>query len=190
MVLKGNPNPKNDWAQVKSKRGGKGNANGKYSYTIAHWAATEARFRRHLKKIKDTEGLEPLEDLILRLTQDDITHRRFLIEGHHAYVPDFGSFIEVEDDGGKVRTLACSRQLVLFCVERRRAWRMLQSRAGVKNIDYAAQRTMLARVKSGDLAQVEFVARTRAIFDEELKALAPAKPKRSGPGVKEEVAAK
>ena len=104
-------------------------------------------------------------------------------------MPDFGTFIEVEDDEGQVRSLACSRQLVLFCVERRRAWRMLQSRAGVRNLEYVAQRAMLARLNSGELAQVEFLARTRAIFEEELERLAEPQSERSRPSAREEVTA-
>jgi pyruvate-ferredoxin/flavodoxin oxidoreductase len=30
--------------------------------------------------------------------------------------------------------------MVLFCVERRKAWRLLQSKAGIENRDYKAQR--------------------------------------------------
>ena len=37
-------------------------------------------------------------------------------------------------------TASLSRQLVLFCVERRKAWRMLQSKAGIENREYKAQR--------------------------------------------------
>ena len=33
-------------------------------------------------------------------------------------------------------TPTVSRQMVLFAVERRKAWRMLQSKAGVVNKDY------------------------------------------------------
>lgn len=139
LSLKGNPDLKRDWAQVKSKAG-----RGKYAYTIAHWAATEARFRRHMKPAKPDQDLVPLEDVLARITQDDVIHRRFLDPEHRAYVPDFGVSIEVEDDAGKVKRLAISRQMVLFCVERRRAWRMLQSRAGLENEDYAAQKALLA----------------------------------------------
>jgi pyruvate-ferredoxin/flavodoxin oxidoreductase len=44
-----------------------------------------------------------------------------------------------------------SRQLVMFCVERRKAWRMLQSKAGIVNKEYAAQRDLLAEVDAGKL---------------------------------------
>ncbi len=44
---------------------------------------------------------------------------------------------------------ALSRQLVLFCVERRKAWRMLQSKAGIENREYKAQRSLLADVDAG-----------------------------------------
>jgi pyruvate-ferredoxin/flavodoxin oxidoreductase len=47
--------------------------------------------------------------------------------------------------------MALSRQLVLFCVERRKAWRMLQSKAGVVNKEYVAQKAILADVDAGKL---------------------------------------
>jgi hypothetical protein len=39
----------------------------------------------------------------------------------------------------------------MFCVERRKAWRMLQSKAGIVNKEYAAQRDLLAEVDAGKL---------------------------------------
>jgi hypothetical protein len=42
---------------------------------------------------------------------------------------------QTEDTGGKMKYFAVSRQMVLFAVERRKAWRMLQSKAGVVNKD-------------------------------------------------------
>jgi pyruvate-ferredoxin/flavodoxin oxidoreductase len=45
---------------------------------------------------------------------------------------------------------AVSRQMVLFAVERRKAWRMLQSKAGVVNKDYLAQKAFLAKIDKGD----------------------------------------
>jgi hypothetical protein len=42
--------------------------------------------------------------------------------------------------------------MVLFCVERRKAWRLLQSRAGVHNQDYQAQRALLKRVDAGEIS--------------------------------------
>lgn len=37
----------------------------------------------------------------------------------------------------------------LFAVERRKAWRMLQSKAGVANKDYQAQKSLLAKFDKG-----------------------------------------
>jgi pyruvate-ferredoxin/flavodoxin oxidoreductase len=166
--LKGNPNIKNDWAQVKSKARGE-----KYTYTIAHWAATEARFRRHFKPAKDTAGTATLEDLLLRVTQHDVIQRNVLNKEHHAYVPEFNTLVTV-DRGGKTVQLLCSRQMVLFCVERRRAWRMLQSRAGIANEDYRAQRDLLERLKSDDITQENLVSDTRTLFNECLTGPLPA----------------
>jgi pyruvate-ferredoxin/flavodoxin oxidoreductase len=40
--------------------------------------------------------------------------------------------------------------MVLFCVERRKAWRMMQSRAGVVNTDYPAQKAVRAALAEGE----------------------------------------
>ena len=45
--------------------------------------------------------------------------------------------------------------MVLFCVERRRAWRMLQSRAGLDNPDYRAQRAVIAKLEAGEITRDE-----------------------------------
>jgi pyruvate-ferredoxin/flavodoxin oxidoreductase len=166
LDLQGNPQPTRDWAHIKSKATGL-----RYQYTSAHWAVTEARFRRHFKKVQDTEGLVFLEELLLRVTQDDIVHRRVLDPTHHSHVPDFGSYIEVEDPSGELKTLSVSRQMVLFCVERRRSWRLLQSRAGLENADYKSQRAIHAVLSDKKTDATELCERLNGLFDEELKEL-------------------
>jgi len=168
LDLKGNPTLTRDWAEIKSKSGRT------YDYTTAHWAATEARFRRHFKRVKDTEGLIPLDEILLRVTQDDITQRHVLDPDHFAFVPRYGVYVELEDEQGKVSVRSLSRKLVLFCVERRRSWRLLQSRAGIENPDYKAQRAVRAIVDGGELD-----GRTvRDLFTEELERLLPARKKK------------
>ncbi len=49
------------------------------------------------------------------------------------------------EKGDKMVPLGISRQMVLFVTERRKNWRMLQSRAGVENKDYEAQKAHLGR---------------------------------------------
>jgi pyruvate-ferredoxin/flavodoxin oxidoreductase len=56
----------------------------------------------------------------------------------------------------------------MFCVERRKAWRMLQSKAGVVNKEYAAQRAILAEVDSGRLPLNEFLAHGHELLKERL----------------------
>src|SRR5439155_1738640 len=99
--------------------------------TVAHWCATEARFRNHLKKIKpeDAAKLIPLENMLVRITQQDVVYRRYLVPAHRSYVPDFGVYIKVQGTNGAVEYRSLSRQLVLVWVERRKHWRMLQSKA-------------------------------------------------------------
>ncbi len=156
LDLKGNPSLQSDWLEAEFKPTGE-----KYRYTVAHWAATESRFRVHFKKVKPEQAAElvPLEHMMLRITQDDIVHRRHLLVEHRAFVPDFGVFIKIPGEQGKMEFRSLSRQMVVFCVERRKAWRMLQSRAGVVNPDYAAQRALLGRVDRGEITKDELLAR-------------------------------
>ena len=155
LDLNGNPAKDRDWYETKLKATGES-----YRYTVAHWCATEARFRNHLKKVKpeEAEALIPLERMLVRLTQNDVVYRRHLDPTHRAHVPDFGVAIKVQI-GEKVEHRALSRQLVLFCVERRKAWRLLQSKAGIENQEYKAQRTVLADVDAGRLSRDELLLR-------------------------------
>jgi hypothetical protein len=66
---------------------------------------------------------------------------------------------------------AVSRQMVLFAVERRKAWRMLQSKAGVVNKDYQAQKALPAKLEKGELQLADVQAKTRELFDAELAKL-------------------
>jgi pyruvate-ferredoxin/flavodoxin oxidoreductase len=155
LDLKGNPSIEMDWYETKIKATGE-----PLRYTVAHWCATEARFRNHLKKITkdDAEKLIPLDNMLVRITQQDVVYRHCLQPDHRAYVPDFGVFITVQGSKGEAEYRAISRQLVLFCVERRKAWRMLQSKAGIENKEYGAQRSLLADVDAGRIPKAELFA--------------------------------
>ena len=76
----------------------------------------------------------------------------------------------------RTKHLLASRQVVLFCIERRRAWRMLQSKAGITNPDYLAQRATLKRwdeehPEGGLIDHAEL----RSSFEEALLELLPKK---------------
>jgi pyruvate-ferredoxin/flavodoxin oxidoreductase len=58
--------------------------------------------------------------------------------------------------------------LSVFIVERRKAWRMLQSKAGVVNKDYLAQKAVLAKLDKGELRLDELQAKTRELFEAEV----------------------
>jgi pyruvate-ferredoxin/flavodoxin oxidoreductase len=166
LDVKGNPSMESDWYEAKFKA-----TNEVYRYTVAHWCATEARFRNHLKKIKkeDAEKLIPLENMLVRITQQDVVYRRYLVPDHRSFVPDFGVYIKVQ--GAKdIEYRSLSRQLVLFCVERRKAWRMLQSKAGIENREYKAQRSILADVDAGKISKDELFARAEELMRERVKA--------------------
>ncbi len=178
LDIKGNPSPDLDWYETKDKKTGE-----THRYTVAHWATTEARFRNHLHKIKpeQAETLIPLDNMLVRITQQDVVYRYYLNPEHRSYIPDFGVYISIEEGGttsfeggkivhvgGKTTYYAISRQLVLFCVERRKAWRMLQSKAGIVNKEYAAQKALLADLDSGKLPRDEFFAHAHELLAEKL----------------------
>lgn len=166
LDLKGNPSIELDWYETKFK----GN-NEPYRYTVAHWCATEARFRNHLKKISAEEAakLISLENMLVCITQQDVVYRRYLHAEHRSYVPDFGVFIKMPGATGEIEYRSLSRQLVLFCVERRKAWRMLQSKAGIRNKEYLAQRSILADFDAGKLLQEELFGRGDQLLKERAK---------------------
>jgi pyruvate-ferredoxin/flavodoxin oxidoreductase len=178
LDVKGNPSIDMDWYETKFK-----STNEPYRYTVAHWCATEARFRNHLKKVKPEEAakLIPLENMLIRITQQDVVYRRYLVSSHRSYVPDFGVYIKVQGASGGVEYRAHSRQLVLFCVERRKAWRMLQSKAGIENREYKAQRALLAEVDANKIPLETFFAHAELMLKERLTATAGASHKPAAP---------
>ena len=162
--LKGNPSPDRDWWRTKYATDG-----AEYNFTVAHWAITEGRFRKHVKAIKEEEAgrLTLLDDQLHLITQDDVIHRRVFETAHRSFVTNFGCFIKAEEHG-KVRFYAVSRQMVLFAVERRKAWRMLQSKAGVANKDYLAQKSLLAKIDKGEIPLADARVRIRELIAAEL----------------------
>ena len=155
LDVRGNPAHDRDWWEKTNKASGE-----KFKFTVAHYAATEARFRQHMRRMDEAKAasLVPLDHLLVLVTQDDVVNRRVLDATHRSFVPDFGAFIRAEDDEGQLRAYALSRQLVLLCVERRKAWRLLQSKAGVENLEYRAQRALLARLDKGEVTRDEVLA--------------------------------
>ncbi|HEX4283460.1 MAG TPA: 2-oxoacid:acceptor oxidoreductase family protein [Terracidiphilus sp.] len=170
LDVKGNPAPDLDWYETKIKSTGE-----TMRYTVAHWCTTEARFRNHLKKIKpeQAEKLISLDNMLVRITQQDVVYRRYLDPSHRAYIPDFGVYIKFEDNG-KVEYRTISRQLVMFCVERRKAWRMLQSKAGIVNKEYLAQKAVLADVEAGKITREDLFTRGHDLVRERLTSATPA----------------
>ena len=172
LDVKGNPAPDMDWYSTKDKETGEVSR-----YTVAHWCTTEARFRNHLKKVKPDAiaNLTTLDNMLVRITQQDSVYRRYLDPKHRSFIPDFGVYIKLKGEDGKVSYMALSRQLVLFCVERRKAWRMLQSKAGIVNKEYLAQKAVLADVDAGKISVEDLLTRGDVLAQEKLAALTPAK---------------
>jgi pyruvate-ferredoxin/flavodoxin oxidoreductase len=125
-----------------------------------------------VKSIKEEEAREMIhfDDMLVFITQDDVVHRRVFNQGHRSCVPNFGVYIKAEMNG-KLKYYAVSRQMVLFAVERRKAWRMLQSKAGVVNKDYLAQKALLKKIDGGQLPLADAQSKTRELFDTELAAI-------------------
>ena len=155
LDIKSNQSFKTDWATKMAPV-----TKQKYTFTVAHWAFTEARFRFHHKVIKpeQAEGMIRLEDKIKLITMDDIIHRRHTDKNHRSYIENFGVYTVDYDDDGKEIYRALSTQMVLFVVERRKAWRLLQSRAGVQNQDYLDQRELLVKIDKGELSAEDALA--------------------------------
>jgi pyruvate-ferredoxin/flavodoxin oxidoreductase len=110
--------------------------------------------------------------MLVRITQQDVVYRYYVKPGHRAYIPDFGVYITY-DEGGKTEYRALSRQLVMFCVERRKAWRMLQSKAGIVNKEYLAQKAILADVDAGKLPLEELFTRGHELVRERIAGPVP-----------------
>lgn len=169
IEVKGNPNHDRDWWETTLKSSGE-----KVRYTVAHYAVTEARFRQHVRKVDEAKasGMLALDDVLVLLTQDDVVKRRVLDPKSHAFVPDFGVVIKAEDGEGRPGYYALSRQMVLLCVERRKAWRLLQGKAGVDNREYRAQRALLARLAKGEISRDDLVKGGAMLLREETAKLA------------------
>jgi len=166
LDLGGNPSVNRDWYHKTSKLTGR-----QFPYNVVHWVVTEARFRRHSRPAKSIEGLIELDDMLCLITQDDVVQRHVFDETHHSFVPDFGVYTEIENEAGDVSAVVLSRQMVLFCVERRRSWRMLQSRAGVTNVDYEAQKVVIAALRANEHDGLDRVAFATELRDRELATL-------------------
>ncbi len=165
--LKGNPTMDRDWWRTKFASNGE-----EYNFSVAHWALTEGRFRKHVKSIKEEEAakLVALDDMLLFITQDDVIHRRVFDANHRSFAPNFGCYIKSEQNG-KIKFYSVSRQMVLFAVERRKAWRMLQSKAGVINKDYLAQKRFIAKLDKGEVPLIDAKARANELITAELAAV-------------------
>jgi len=168
--VRGNPAHDRDWWEKTVKATGE-----RIKYTVAHYAATEARFRQHLRRVDEGRAatMVPLDNILALVTQDDVVNRRVFDPVDRAFVPDFAVTIRAEDDDGAVRPYALSRQLVLLCVERRKAWRLLQSKAGVDNLEYRAQRALRNRLDQGELTRADLLARGAALLTDEVARLKP-----------------
>ncbi|HNV86622.1 MAG TPA: 2-oxoacid:acceptor oxidoreductase family protein [Candidatus Omnitrophota bacterium] len=165
MNIKGNPAIGRDWLVKANPTTGEN-----YFYTVAHWAVTENRFRNHIRrKVPDNyrEIAVFLDDLLYRITQQDVVYRRVFNPEEISYIPPFDVYSYAEMPDGSVKPFLMSRQMVLFCVERRKNWRILQSRAGVLNEDYEAQKKVLGKFAKGEVSREDVFKKIRALIEAE-----------------------
>ncbi len=159
LNIKTNPSYDKDW-HFKTLANGE-----KINYTVIQWAVTEARFRNHFKKAPTDyeKTCVNLDDLLWRVTQQDVVYRRVFHHDHRAYVPKFGTYTFMEDGKGGVVPIIISRQLVLFAIERRHNWRRLQSLANITNLDYETQKLLLEKFEKGEISQPDFMSKTNEL---------------------------
>jgi hypothetical protein len=119
--------------------------------------------------------------MLVRITQQDVVYRRYLHPENRSYVPDFGVYIKVQGSNGEVEYRTLSRQLVLFCVERRKSWRMLQSKSGIENKEYKAQRSILADVDAGKISHGDLFARAEELMKERMPSAPEQAPRPPAP---------
>jgi len=165
--IKGNPNIGRDWFIKTNRETGE-----PYFYTVAHWAATENRFRNHIRRKVPENYKETalfLDDVLCRITQQDAVYRRVFDSDHLSYVPPFNVYSYLEAADGTAKPFLMSRQMVLFCVERRKNWRLLQSRAGILNEDYEAQKKVFAKIAKGEIPREDFLKKPREWVEAEKK---------------------
>ncbi len=101
------------------------------------------------------------------VTQDDEINRRVFDPSHRSFIPNFGCYIKVEAKA-EFTYYAVTRQMVLFAVERRKSWRMLQSKAGIVSKDYLAQRAFVAKLDKGEITLTDAKSRVRELIAVEL----------------------
>jgi len=100
------------------------------------------------------------------VTQNDVVTRKVFDENEMAYVPDYKVYFNAEQADGSLKPMVMSRLLVLWCIERRKNWRKLQSRAGVINEDYVLQRTLLEKYAKGEITREQILGNTSQLVEE------------------------
>ena len=159
-----------DWWRTKFKDSGE-----EYSFTVAHWAITEGRFRKHVKAVKEEEEAREMilmDDMLVFITQEDVIYRRmFDPEPSQLRAESFGVFTSRPISAGRSNI---SPYRARWCSSRSSAAKpggCCQSKAGVVNKDYLAQKALLAKLDKGELQLAELQAKTRELFDAELAKL-------------------
>ena len=95
LDIKGNPSVDLDWYETKSRRRASRPVHG--GALVRHRSALpkppeEGRSRSRPQK------MVPLENMLVRITQQDVVYRRYLDPKHRAFIPDFGVYIKVLEE--------------------------------------------------------------------------------------------
>ncbi|OGK79751.1 MAG: hypothetical protein A2X52_01760, partial [Candidatus Rokubacteria bacterium GWC2_70_16] len=122
LNLDGNPSPEEPWPTYDLKYVDEGGAEQvmELPVTVADWAATETRFRKHFSRIVAGAGEEELVPLHehLALAKDDRAGKT--------------PFIYTLEAGRKLGRLAVSDEIVRLAEDRRELWILLRDMAGLK----------------------------------------------------------
>ena len=134
---------------------------------------TEGRFRKHVKAIKEEEAAQARSPSTTCCSSSRRTTSFTAACSTRSTAASSRTSAATSRPrtNGKFSYYAVSRQMVLFAVERRKAWRMLQSKAGVVNKDYLAQKALLAKLDKGEIALADLQGKTAELFQTELSSV-------------------
>ena len=94
--VKGNPAPDMDWYSTKDKVTGEVS---RCTLVTAHWCTTETGSTTTTSKGEEEDSaplkLLTLDNMLVRITQQDAVYRRYLHPEHRSFIPDFGVYITI-----------------------------------------------------------------------------------------------
>jgi ferredoxin len=155
--LEANTKPEQEWPtyEVAYRDESGGESSREESFTFAHAAAIDPAYRPHFRVLPRDAWSDDQMEMAEYLAAPRQEQRR--------RVP----FVWVLDEKGRLARAVTTRELAFACRDRRRAWRILQELAGLRN-EYARRAAEKAREEVGAEAQ-EARRRLEAAHAEELE---------------------